>query len=159
MDSSAWQIKSEWPAPIDWDRQIALSLYNFPVGRGEGRGYFEVIHRPEELFPRLRWSAFCGQGLPRQATIACRRQLWPRLQGACTMSSGIVRTVVRGLGLCVVLASCAAICPASSAPAVVPAAEGQSATSRHYNPEVRLRKLHLVRPDLIPYPISYAVYC
>jgi hypothetical protein len=26
-------------------------------------------------------------------------------------------------------------------------------------PEVRLRKLHLVRPDLIPYPIYYEVYC
>jgi len=26
-------------------------------------------------------------------------------------------------------------------------------------PEVRLRKLHLVRPDLIQYPISYEVYC
>jgi hypothetical protein len=25
--------------------------------------------------------------------------------------------------------------------------------------EVRLRKLHLVRPDLIPYPISFEVYC
>ncbi len=25
--------------------------------------------------------------------------------------------------------------------------------------EVRLRKLHLVRPDLIQYPISYEVYC
>ncbi len=25
--------------------------------------------------------------------------------------------------------------------------------------EVRLRKLHLVRPDLIPYPIAYDVYC
>jgi hypothetical protein len=25
--------------------------------------------------------------------------------------------------------------------------------------EVRLRKLHLVRPDLIPYPIFYDVYC
>lgn len=23
----------------------------------------------------------------------------------------------------------------------------------------RLRKLHLVRPDLIPYPIAYEVYC
>ena len=28
-----------------------------------------------------------------------------------------------------------------------------------YRPEVRLRKLHLVRPDLIPYPIAYEVYC
>ena len=26
-------------------------------------------------------------------------------------------------------------------------------------PEVRLRKLHLVRPDLIQYPIDYEVYC
>lgn len=26
-------------------------------------------------------------------------------------------------------------------------------------PEVRMRKLHLVRPDLIPYPISYEVIC
>jgi hypothetical protein len=24
---------------------------------------------------------------------------------------------------------------------------------------VRLRKLHLVRPDLIPYPIAFEVYC
>lgn len=26
-------------------------------------------------------------------------------------------------------------------------------------PEVRLRKLHLVRPDLIPFPISQDFYC
>jgi hypothetical protein len=26
-------------------------------------------------------------------------------------------------------------------------------------PEVRLRKLHLVRPDLIPYPLAYEVVC
>lgn len=26
-------------------------------------------------------------------------------------------------------------------------------------PEVRIRKLHLVRPDLIPYPIAYEVNC
>ena len=26
-------------------------------------------------------------------------------------------------------------------------------------PEVRLRKLHLVRPDLIQYPIQFEVYC
>lgn len=27
------------------------------------------------------------------------------------------------------------------------------------HPEVRLRKLHLVRPDLIPYPIAFEVCC
>ncbi len=26
-------------------------------------------------------------------------------------------------------------------------------------PQGRLRKLHLVRPDLIPYPIAHEVYC
>ena len=30
---------------------------------------------------------------------------------------------------------------------------------RYMYPEVRLRKLHLVRPDLIPYPIEYEIYC
>jgi hypothetical protein len=30
---------------------------------------------------------------------------------------------------------------------------------RYMYPEVRLRKLHLVRPDLILYPIEYDVYC
>jgi hypothetical protein len=30
---------------------------------------------------------------------------------------------------------------------------------RYMYPEVRLRKLHLVRPDLILYPIEYEIYC
>jgi hypothetical protein len=34
--------------------------------------------------------------------------------------------------------------------------EGEGAEAKI---EVRLRKLHLVRPDLIPYPIHYDVYC
>ena len=35
-------------------------------------------------------------------------------------------------------------------------ATGEQAVTRS---EVRLRKLHLVRPDLIPYPIAYEVCC
>ena len=31
--------------------------------------------------------------------------------------------------------------------------------AERFYPEVRLRKMHLVRPDLIPYPISFDVYC
>lgn len=38
------------------------------------------------------------------------------------------------------------------------AAKGEQ-PSAHIPPEVRLRKLHLVRPDLIPYPIALEVYC
>jgi hypothetical protein len=40
-----------------------------------------------------------------------------------------------------------------SAPAAQPTGETPTAA------EVRLRKLHLVRPDLIPYPIAYEVCC
>jgi hypothetical protein len=42
----------------------------------------------------------------------------------------------------------------------LPAAGANLADSQaFYRPEVRLRKLHLVRPDLIPYPIAYEIYC
>jgi hypothetical protein len=41
-------------------------------------------------------------------------------------------------------------------PATPPANESQLAKAPF---EVRLRKLHLVRPDLIPYPIFFEVYC
>ena len=34
-----------------------------------------------------------------------------------------------------------------------------SAVAQRYYPEVRLRKLHLVRPDLIPFPIDFDVFC
>jgi len=47
--------------------------------------------------------------------------------------------------------------PQKSAPAAQPEVHGDQISSfRH---EVRLRKLHLVRPDLIPYPIAYEIYC
>ena len=31
--------------------------------------------------------------------------------------------------------------------------------STHFMVEVRLRRLHLARPDLIPYPLETEVYC
>ena len=46
---------------------------------------------------------------------------------------------------------------APALPTAVPQSKG--ATANVFYPEVRLRKLHLVRPDLIPYPIFYDVYC
>ncbi len=42
--------------------------------------------------------------------------------------------------------------------ATVTPARGESATARNII-EVRLRKLHLARPDLIPYPILSEIYC
>ena len=41
----------------------------------------------------------------------------------------------------------------------VAGANGAVAAERVLFPEVRLRKLHLVRPDLVPYPLFYEVYC
>jgi len=36
---------------------------------------------------------------------------------------------------------------------------GSESAETTFRPEVRLRKLHLVRPDLIQYPIAYEVVC
>jgi hypothetical protein len=50
----------------------------------------------------------------------------------------------------------------SSLSAARPAAAEAPAAGEGRDPqaaEVRLRKLHLVRPDLIPYPIAFEVYC
>jgi hypothetical protein len=49
------------------------------------------------------------------------------------------------------------IIPSSATPAK-PASVAPEQPMAHYI-EVRLRKLHLVRPDLIPYPIAFEVYC
>ena len=60
------------------------------------------------------------------------------------------------IGIASLLMACVSAAPRAEVPTQMPA--GESAAAR-INPEVRLRKLHLVRPDLIPYPIAYEVYC
>jgi hypothetical protein len=55
------------------------------------------------------------------------------------------------------LSSAGMIPPANPARTAIPVdANAPESVARM---EVRLRKLHLVRPDLIPYPIHYDVYC
>lgn len=49
--------------------------------------------------------------------------------------------------------------PTATAKQADRAVDPQASLPLLYRPEVRLRKLHLVRPDLIPYPIAYEVYC
>jgi hypothetical protein len=46
-----------------------------------------------------------------------------------------------------------------TSPAQRPASQNPLEQFTRLPPEVRLRKLHLVRPDLIQYPISFEVYC
>ena len=68
-----------------------------------------------------------------------------------------IRLLTRAVAVAT-LTTAGMIPPAHSAartPADLSAPEGTQ-VSRY---EVRLRKLHLVRPDLIPYPIHYDVYC
>ena len=48
--------------------------------------------------------------------------------------------------------------PAASPDAAVVAAEANDELAS-VRRDVRLRKLHLVRPDLIQYPLSYDVFC
>jgi hypothetical protein len=66
----------------------------------------------------------------------------------------LARLAVLSLGLLTTGALPQKVAPATSPGA--PAVNDNLASSR---PEVRLRKLHLVRPDLIPYPLAYEVYC
>jgi len=47
----------------------------------------------------------------------------------------------------------------TATPAVNAAPEVTGPIAASMFPEVRLRKLHLVRPDLIFYPVQYEVYC
>ena len=68
----------------------------------------------------------------------------------------ITQSTLRLAGVASLLITLSATAPQSPAP--IPASQGESPTA-WINPEVRLRKLHLVRPDLIPYPIMFEVYC
>lgn len=70
------------------------------------------------------------------------------------------RLVARSLITLAVLT--ASLSAPASRPAATPPAQNTSALDQSVagiRPEGRLRKLHLVRPDLIPYPIAYEVYC
>jgi hypothetical protein len=51
----------------------------------------------------------------------------------------------------------AGMIPPAPPSARTPTTPDMDAVANRY--EVRLRKLHLVRPDLILYPICYDVYC
>ena len=47
----------------------------------------------------------------------------------------------------------------SASQSTLPTDTQASGISPSLRPMVRIRKLHLVRPDLIQYPISFEVYC
>jgi hypothetical protein len=86
----------------------------------------------------------------------CGRYDGPCQQGAWTMCSGIIR-IVRGIGMFALLLAGLAVAPSHTPVPLPNGAIIGGDTVAHQ--EVRLRKLHLVRPDLIPYPVAYDVYC
>ena len=83
---------------------------------------------------------------------AARRQ-W----GVVVNMNSAPRLAVRSL---LMLATVAACLTAPASPSVEPSSPSADQLElAGIRPEGRLRKLHLVRPDLIPYPIAYEVYC
>ena len=72
------------------------------------------------------------------------------------MKRGIRRFLSRAIAIAMLL-SVGMIPPSTSSAARTPSKADQDALAQRY--EVRLRKLHLVRPDLILYPIHFDVYC
>ena len=66
------------------------------------------------------------------------------------------RTLSRLICPAVLLLACVAPSARPTAPTALPAGENPVADVKN---QTRLRKLHLVRPDLIPYPIAFEVYC
>ncbi|HEX8910865.1 MAG TPA: hypothetical protein VF796_00800 [Humisphaera sp.] len=82
--------------------------------------------------------------------------------GICRRTFACVRPLVsaRRAGLALAAALLLSAGP-STATQTRPAAPAEPAGEQIVNlrPEVRLRKLHLVRPDLIQYPLQYDVYC
>jgi hypothetical protein len=73
----------------------------------------------------------------------------------------ILRLVSKAV-LCIALMATLSGSPASAPKHIAPlgnALDNGALAEQVVFPVVRLRKLHLVRPDLIPYPIYYEIYC
>jgi hypothetical protein len=66
----------------------------------------------------------------------------------------MIRNAFRRIPL--ILLAIAAASPASTLTAPLPLDVEMTV---QIPPEVRMRKMHLVRPDLIPYPIAFEVIC
>jgi hypothetical protein len=80
--------------------------------------------------------------------------------GVVVIMNSARRLLARSLLTVAALSACL-VAPARQSPAVPAddAAAQADSSLAGIRPEGRLRKLHLVRPDLIPYPIAYEVYC
>ena len=77
----------------------------------------------------------------------------------------LLRTVLPALLLPALLGPTRAPLPKAAVDPVPAATQAEACETEvadgvsRVRPGARLRKLHLVRPDLIPYPIAHEVYC
>jgi hypothetical protein len=109
--------------------------------------------RSESPTPATRWPWL-------SIVVVSRSRLRPRFLNSVESAGSAMRPSISLFSRCVLLS--AALC---SAPIhrlgvvshdVLPSGESPSA---RFITEVRLRRLHLARPDLIPYPIETEIYC
>jgi hypothetical protein len=66
---------------------------------------------------------------------------------------------IAALGLCALLGTARPAIQSSSQSSAVAASTDRTTVADLPPVVVRLRKMHLVRPDLIPYPIKIEVFC
>jgi hypothetical protein len=79
--------------------------------------------------------------------------------GVVVIMNSARRLLVRSM-FCLAASAACLVSPAGQPDPTPDAAVSQTGQElAGIRPEGRLRKLHLVRPDLIPYPIAYEVYC
>lgn len=77
---------------------------------------------------------------------------------AATRSANVVRRTTR-LALAALLLTAAGALSGNPEPLPATAVSSPAEAVASLRSEVRLRKLHLVRPDLIQYPLAYEVIC
>src|SRR5213075_844481 len=121
------------------------------IGRGLG-GCEDGVYRPGSR-PGFRF--FRGR-LANSEVIYCLSPWRACRPGKHTCISNWVTTMTLKTMLRALILGSASI--ACTAPAPQTTAPSEDAVA-FYHPEVRLRKLHLVRPDLIHYPLSVEVVC
>lgn len=121
-----------------WPRRHNVVIYN---GRPN---YRDVCEFPGRLLVLGIPELFPAVGTPHKKVVPMR-------------SAGL--RFARLIGLSAVLLITGSSSPKAANPASARPVANPADAQAVYRPEVRLRKLHLVRPDLIPYPIAYEIYC
>ncbi len=69
------------------------------------------------------------------------------------------RCLLIAMAICLLSSRYGSVCQSIGSPSIHHRVSPMTVASSLFMTEVRLRKLHLARPDLIPYPIETEIYC